>query len=389
MKILYHHRTRATDAQGIHIFQIVRALRDAGHTVDLASVARTDGPRQESSASRSPKLTGPRRVPLLSELVQLGYNAVGIPMLLWKMRRGRVDFVYERYSLFNFSGVLAAKVMDRPIVLEVNSPLALEQHRDGHVRCYGLAKWAERVVCNLATKVLVVSTPLARIMVGEGVEASKMELMPNGVDLGQFEHQWETQSLKESLRLQDSVLIGFAGWFKAWHGLGLLLDAFRKHDLAGKGAKLVLIGDGPAMPVLQDYVRNHGLTKSVVFTGPVAHDEMPRYLSLVDIAVQPAANEYCCPMKIPEYMALGKAIVAPRQDNILDLLDDMSARLFAPLDAESLGSTLEELIGDKPLRMRLGSAARSAIDRRGLLWANNADRVVSLVSSRKGNECRK
>jgi glycosyltransferase involved in cell wall biosynthesis len=388
MRILYHHRTRATDAQGIHIFQIVKALRDAGHTVELASVARADGPLQESSAGGGPKSTGLQKVPYLSELVQLGYNAMGIPMLLWKMRRGRVDFVYERYSLFNFSGVLAAKLMGRPIVLEVNSPLALEQYRDGHIRWYGLAKWAERVVCNLATKVLVVSTPLARIMKDEGVAASKLEVMPNGVDLGQFEHhlatQRETQSLRESLRLQGSVLIGFAGWFKAWHGLELLLDAFRKKDLASKGAKLVLIGDGPAMPALQEYVRNHGLGESVVFTGPVAHDEMPRYLALVDIAVQPAANEYCCPMKILEYMALGKAIVAPRQDNILDLLDDTSARFFTPRDEESLGNALEELIRDSALRTRLGSAARSAIDCRGLRWERNTERVISMVGGMQG-----
>jgi glycosyltransferase involved in cell wall biosynthesis len=379
MTILYHHRTRATDAQGIHIFQIVKALREAGHTVELASVLRTDGARQEPVAG-SAKATGLRKVPFMSEMVQLGYNAVGIPMLLWKMRRGRVDFVYERYSLFNFSGVLAAKVMGRPIMLEVNSPLALEQYRDGQIRWYGLAKWAERVVCNLATKVLVVSTPLSRIMKGEGVAASKLEVIPNGVDLGQFERHGDTQSLRESLRLKGSVLIGFAGWFKAWHGLELLLDAFRKRDLAGKGAKLVLIGDGPAMPALQEYVRNHGLAESVVFTGPIAHDEMPRYLALVDIAVQPAANEYCCPMKILEYMALGKAIVAPRQNNIHDLLDDTDARLFTPRDEESLGNVLEELIQDSALRTRLGCAAREAIDCHGFLWQHNAQRVVGMIS---------
>ena len=382
MRILYHHRTRATDAQGIHIFQIVKALRDSGHTVEMASLARTDGPRKELAAGNANGI-GLRKLPFLSELVQLGYNAVGIPMLLWKMWRGRVDFVYERYSLLNFSGVLAAKVMGRPIVLEVNSPLALEQYRDGHIRWYGLAKWAERVVCNLATKVLVVSTPLARILKGEGVAASKLEVMPNGVDLEQFERHLEapeTRSLRESLRLQGSVIIGFAGWFKAWHGLELLLDAFRQRGLAGKGAKLVLIGDGPAMPTLQEYVRNFRLAESVVFTGPISHDEMPRYLALVDIAVQPAANEYCCPMKILEYMALGKAIVAPRQDNILDLLDDTDAQFFAPCEAESLGDALEELIRDGTLRTRLGNTARTAVDRRGLLWGKNTDRVVSLVA---------
>jgi glycosyltransferase involved in cell wall biosynthesis len=89
-------------------------------------------------------------------------------------------------------------------------------------------------------------------------------------------------------------------------------------------------------------------------------------------------------MKILEYMALGKAIVAPRQDNILDLLDDGCARFFTPRHEESLGDALEELILDSALRTRLGGAARAAIDRRGFLWGHNTDRVVSLVASRKG-----
>jgi glycosyltransferase involved in cell wall biosynthesis len=168
------------------------------------------------------------------------------------------------------------------------------------------------------------------------------------------------------------------------HGLELLLEAFRKHGLAAKGAKLVLIGDGPAMPTLREYVRKHGLAGSVVFTGPVAHDAMPRYFTLVDIAVQPAANEYCCPMKLLEYMALGKAIVAPRQDNILDLLDDTSALFFTPQDEDALGNVLEELIQDSALRTRLGNAARAAIDCRGFLWRRNTERVVSIVQGVRG-----
>ena len=391
MRILYHHRTRATDAQGIHIFEIVKALREAGHTVELASVARADAPRQEQAAGNA-KATGLRSVPFLSELVQLGYNAVGFPMLLWKMRRGRVDFVYQRYSLFNFAGVLAAKVMGRPIVLEVNSPLALEQHRDGHIRWYGLAKWAERVVCNLATKVLVVSTPLARILKSEGVAATKLEVMPNGVDLDQFERQLEkpeAPSLRESLQVKGQRNHWVCGVVQGVARTRTAARCIRQRGLAGKGAKLVLIGDGPAMPTLREYVRNYGLAESVVFTGPVSHDEMPRYLTLVDIAVQPAANEYCCPMKILEYMALGKAIVAPRQDNILDLLDETCALFFNPGDAESLGNALERVAGDHDLRTRLGRGSRSAVDRRGLLWGSNTDRVVSLMGCAKGNECRK
>src|ERR1022692_911369 len=66
---------------------------------------------------------------------------------------------------------------------------------------------------------------------------------------------------------------------------------------------------GPGLPGPDRYRRPAGSQRILL-----------AYLDLIDIAVQPAANEYCCPMKILEYMALGKPIVAPRQENIQDLL---------------------------------------------------------------------
>ena len=104
-------------------------------------------------------------------------------------------------------------------------------------------------------------------------------------------------------------MIGFVGWFRPWHGLEMLIDAFHRAELGWKGAKLLLIGDGPATPALRKQVAALGLEECVVFAGAVPHDAIPEYLALVDIAAQPAANAYCCPMKVIEYMAMAKPIV--------------------------------------------------------------------------------
>ena len=72
----------------------------------------------------------------------------------------------------------------------------------------------------------------------------------------------------------------------------MLLEAFQKSGLAGRGVKVILIGDGQAMADLRQYVKDNRLDGSVIFTGPVPHSSVPPYLDLIDIAVQPAANEY-------------------------------------------------------------------------------------------------
>jgi glycosyltransferase involved in cell wall biosynthesis len=382
VKILYHHRTRATDAQKVHILEMVAAFRELGHEVTIASLVETENrtkePEKEAKESGLKRLF--RRIPFSSELVQLGYNLFAIPWLCSKIRSSGADFIYERYSLLNFSGVAAAALMRKPIVVEVNSPLALEMSREKEIRARRFAAWLERLICNSAMKVVVVSGPLKRIMMDNGVLESKLYLMPNGVNLHRFVSNPDSR-LAETLGIRGRVVIGFVGWFRRWHGLELLLEAFNESDLGRNGQTvLMLIGDGPAMPDLRQYTANSGLQDSVIFTGAVSHEDIPAYLNLVDIAVQPAANEYCCPMKIIEYMGLGKAIVAPTQENIEELLDDgRTAVLFKPGEIHGFARALTSLVTDSALRARVGQNAFRAIHERGLLWEANAQRVVDML----------
>lgn len=381
MRIVYHHRTRSTDAQRIHILEIANAFTELGHEVEIVSLVSTETEKENASrdAGEAGWQTLVRKIPFAYEAVQMGYNLVGIPMLAAKLLSKRTDFLYERYSLFNFTGVLVARLFGKPIALEVNSPFALEQQRDRHIRAFGFAKWTERVICNLATKVIVVSTPLRDIMIELGVKPEKVVVMPNGVRTELFKAGVASPELKAELGLQDKTVVGFVGWFRKWHGLEMLVDAFHSANLASKNAALLLIGDGPAMEDLRTAVDRYGLKDAVAFTGPLPHDKVPQYLDLVDIAVQPAANEYCCPMKILEYMALGKAIVAPRQANILDVLTEDEAVFFETGNGDDLGRALEKLVTGAQRRQDLGRASASALAERSYSWTTNARRVIEAL----------
>jgi glycosyltransferase involved in cell wall biosynthesis len=386
MRIVYHHRTRATDAQKVHITEIVKAFRDLGHSVEMVSLVPTEqtsaDPSKEAGQAGWQVLV--RRIPFVYEVVQLGYNAIGIPLLFWKVLQSSPDFIYERYSLFNFTGVFVAKLLNKPIVLEVNSPFALEQGRDGHIRAVGFANWTERIICNAANTVIVVTGSLRKIMAANGIRPEKLAVMSIGVYLSHFRTRPDSEALRQRLGLDGKVVIGFVGWFRNWHGLDVLIEAFHRAGLAARGAALLLVGDGPAMKQIREQIERLRTSESVILTGALPHEVVPEYLDLIDIAVQPAANEYCCPMKILEYMALSKPVVAPRQENIQELLrEDEEAVFFRPGDSEALGIALSGLVSDPPRVKRLGERARSAIDKRGFLWINNAERVTQLVGKDK------
>jgi glycosyltransferase involved in cell wall biosynthesis len=345
---------------------------------------------QESSAAKAVEVDKPlwqrvvQGIPFFYELLQLGYNLIGLWIIVKAIRRFRPDFIYERYSLFNFAGVLAARWYGLPLVLEVNSPLAQETKEEGQLKLYRLGLWAERVICNSASAVVVVTAVLGRILTANGVRPELLHVVPNGIAPDKFKVIPPDVELRRRCGLEGRLVIGFVGWFRPWHGLEMLVDAFQAGALAEAGAALLLVGDGPAMPELRQQVTRLGLEKTVIFSGPLPHAEVARYVGLFDLAAQPAANAYCCPMKIIEYLALGKPVLAPDQDNIRELLEDgRDAILFAPGDADAMAAALQRLTASPELMGQLTANARQSVERRGFLWTRNAERVLEFIGAGK------
>jgi glycosyltransferase involved in cell wall biosynthesis len=158
----------------------------------------------------------------------------------------------------------------------------------------------------------------------------------------------------------------FAGAFRSWHGAVHLARAVRRLRERGRDdISAVLIGDGPERPGVQDEARG---TDGLLFTGAVPHAEMPAHLAAADVGVAPfdlaahgplALGFYWSPLKIFEYMASGLPVVAPRVDRLPALVTDgVEGLLYAPPDPAPLAEALEHLL-DRPLRARLGAAARA------------------------------
>lgn len=382
MKILYHHRTRRADAQGVHIAEMIEAFRNLGHDVRevapaLSGRAPRHGPVREPLWRRMA-----RRIPLTMEILQLGYNLVGFVSLAAAVLRCRPDFIYERYALFNFAGVLVSRLFRIPLVLEVNSPLALEERREALLRLHRLALRSEVFICNSATRVIAVSAALASILIQNGVCPARITVLHNGIAPSRFRPMPPDERLRASLGAQDAFIFGFVGWFRHWHGLELLIEACGRSGLAASNVRLLLVGDGPATPAILEKARTLGISHAVILTGPVPHDDVPRYISLFDCAVQPAANQYCCPMKIIEYLAMGKPVIAPRQDNIGEIIEHgIEGLLFEPGNVDSLASALAAFARDGALRAALTQAAASAVARKRLFWSANAETVVSWFCS--------
>lgn len=370
MRILYSHRIQSHDGMGVHIEALVAALRAAGHEVCVVGPPAYDA---VALGGESPLARIRRLLPgVLGELAEMAYGVISTARLARAASAFRPDIVYERANLFHVAGSWTAWRCGVPLLLEVNAPLADERIRFSGLRLKRLAHAAERFIWRCADIVLPVTEVLAGQVSAAGVPRGRIVVVPNGIDLEDF-------TRLPARAAGEVVQLGFVGFVRHWHGL----DGVLRGLAAWQGAPrldLTVVGNGPARVDLESLAAELGVADRVRFTGLATRQEVPRLVAGFDIALQPASVPYASPLKLFEYMAAGRAIVAPDQPNIREVLDDgCTALLFNPANPEEMWQCIETLARDAALRARLGAAARQEVLRRDFTWAGNARRVVGLA----------
>ena len=136
-------------------------------------------------------------------------------------------------------------------------------------------------------------------------------------------------------------------------------------------------------PDIEQQAARLGVRDRLTVTGLIPHEDVPAWLARIDIAVLADSNDYGSPMKIFEYMAAGKAIVAPDYGPVLEVLQNGSTGVVFPRgDVGALQEALSELVADPALRRRLGENARVSVLREHT-WARNAERLEAALGAGK------
>ena len=380
MKILYHHRIRSKDGQYVHLEELVTALRGIGHEVRIVGPQALGNAAFGADAGLVAWMK--RRIPkALYEIIEFGYGAFAYLRLARAIRAFRPDGIYERYNLFLPAGVWAKKRFGLPLLLEVNAPLHDERKRFDGIALDALARWSERTAWCGADVVLPVTEALAELVARETGPQQHICVIPNGINADHFCDVVDCDAVKRRWKLEDRLVLGFTGFVRDWHGLDRVIASLAA-DPPGRQRVLLVVGDGPARAGLEAQAESLGIAERVVFTGVVAREDVPAHVACFDIALQPAVVAYASPLKLFEYLALGRAIVAPLQPNICEVLtDNVNALLFDPASSDALAAAIDRLSDDAALRTRLAEGARNTIAERGLTWARNAERVTALFES--------
>ena len=217
---------------------------------------------------------------------------------------------------------------------------------------------------------------LKDMVAASGIAPSRIEVTPNGIEAARF--------AAASRQRSGPIVLGFVGFVRRWHGLHVVIEALA-HGAGLPGMQLVVVGEGPARPELERQAAALGVAARVRFTGLAAPEAIPELVAGFDIALQPQVVAYASPLKILEYMAAARAIVAPDQPNIREILEHgRTALLFDPAQPDGLWQAIRRLAEDPPLRERLGAAAHEEIRRRDYSWRRNAAQIVALAQADLG-----
>jgi glycosyltransferase involved in cell wall biosynthesis len=302
---------------------------------------------------------------------------------LWReARRRRPDLVYQRYSRNSWAGVAVSRLEGLPLLLEWNgSEVWAMRHWSPKGWWAHVVAVFERVNRRGAGRVVVVSRALADALVADGFDEARVVVNPNGVNPERFRPGAGGELVRTRYDLGDRIVVGFVGGFNYYQGTPVLMRAApevcRRAD-----ARFLLVGYGELLAATRAAAAEGGVADRVVFTDRVPIDEVPAHLDACDIAVAPmvpnpdGSDFFNSPVKIFEYMASGRAIVASRLGQIVEVIEEGETGLLVePESPEALSEAIVRLALDRDLRERLGrNARRAAVERH--TWRRNAARAL-------------
>lgn len=216
----------------------------------------------------------------------------------------------------------------------------------------GIPRWCDHVV--------TVSDRLGEHIAQMGVPTSKISVIPMGVNSGDFP-TIPTQDARAALGLRDVPTVLYTGNLAPFQGVDHLLRAFTTVANENLDSRLVIVGRPTSG--YQRMAQSLGIGERVTFAGERPFDEVRTYLAAADVVVLPRDNCVGFPLKLLNYMAAGKAIVA-FEGGSGDVLNHLENGYVVPDgDEDAFAHGILDCLRDQGLSETIASGAQRTADR--------------------------
>lgn len=360
-----------------HVSGILAGFRRLGWQVAL--VTNGEPPEQLRSAVDVLEVTAPlpRGARFTKESAWVASNNAMHEVALSLARRMPPAFVYQRNAFLCRVGADLSRQLAVPMVLEWNNSVVWANrnwYQQGpQSRLFQMiGDRIERYSARSATLVAAVSRKAAEMATEQGADPAAVAVVTNAVDA-------ESVPAPPPIPARQEVLLGWVGGFGRYHGVEVAIESLR--DLPDD-VELLLIGDGPERGTCEKLARRLSVHDRITWTGALPRSEALRMLSCCDILVSPhcwtaKGSFFGSPVKLFEYMALGRPIVASRLEQISEILQDgVTAVLTEPGDPVDLARGVTRVLARSDRGMALGASARQeALELH--TWERRAEQILA------------
>jgi glycosyltransferase involved in cell wall biosynthesis len=294
----------------------------------------------------------------------------------------RFRFVMQMHHRFQDCGARIADKIGVPFVLRVEA-LEVREEATWGLRRPIWGRFVERLgelrVASQADLVACVSKTVDADLAALGIPHDRRIVLPSAVDLEVFCPGPSDEELSMKHDLAGRFVVGWVGGFRPFHGLEHVPSIARLLRTRIPNAVLCLVGAGP----LRDDIAKEtkGLKDHIRLLPPVRHADIPKWLRRFDACLLLAGPQrfHYSPLKLYEYMACGRPVVAAAIGEVQEVIaDGENGLLFERGDAEGAVEAIGRLVVDEELRTLLSRNARITAERKAS-WAIRAEGLLSAL----------
>jgi len=294
------------------------------------------------------------------------------------------NVIYSRCSSLTFSPVLISKIFRIPYIVEVNGLLIDEEKMIGRPKVLTrLTRLNEKLNYKQADKIVAVTQGIKdEIKKLHSIPDEKIVVIENGANTDLFKPMHQEKAKKELKLEEKKNYICFVGNLAPWQGVEFLIQSAPLILKESTHTKFLIIGDGPMKEELIDLAEQMAVSDKFIFTGVVPYEEVPKYINASDICVvykKPLKSGYS-PLKLYEYMACEKPVIASRVEGFEILEENHAGILVEPENPKELAKAIIKLLKDERLRRELGENGRKYVTKNHS-WEAVARRVAEVCKS--------
>lgn len=298
-------------------------------------------------------------------------------------KKTNVKLIYARHGLASIPSIILSKIRRIPVILEINGILSYEfgRYENNTVQtkiCYLIDKTG----INHATSLIIVTEGLNdEIAKFSKNKRENVHVINNGVNIHLFS-QKEIKQSRKSLGLDnDYIYVLFIGTLAPWQGIEFLIESAATIIGRYPKTKFLIVGDGNLKQQLINLTKKCKVNDNFIFTGKVPYEQVPLYISATDICVtykKPIKAGYS-PLKIYEYMACGKPVIASRVNGFEFVENEKVGLLAEPENPSALAKAIITLIDDDEQRVNCGKLGRNlAMEKYS--WETTAKKVGAVCT---------